>query len=113
MTTKLPQRRIGELEAGPIGLGCMGMTWAYSTGDRDDARSADVIHRAIDVGITLIDTADMYGPFTNEELVGRALAERREHAVLATKGGLIGELIDGRPAVRHDARPEHLRRALD
>jgi aryl-alcohol dehydrogenase-like predicted oxidoreductase len=112
MTMKLPQRRIGELEVGAIGLGCMGMTWAYSTGDRDDARSAAVIHRAIDVGITLIDTADMYGPFTNEELVGRVLSGRRDEVVLATKVGLVVKDVETFEMVR-DGRPEHVREGID
>jgi diketogulonate reductase-like aldo/keto reductase len=84
----MPRRRIGSsgLEAGAVGLGCMGMTWAYTTGERDDEPSTAVIHRAIELGVTLIDTADMYGPFTNEALVGRALQGRRDEVVLATKG---------------------------
>src|SRR5215208_7529863 len=89
MTSTLPQRRLGPFDVGAIGLGCMGMTWAYTTGSRDDERSAAVIHRAIDLGVTLIDTADVYGPFTNEEVVGRALAGRRDDVVLATKGGMV------------------------
>jgi aryl-alcohol dehydrogenase-like predicted oxidoreductase len=111
----LPVRRLGRdgPAVGAIGLGCMGMSWSYDPAERDDEASVAVIRRALELGVTLIDTADMYGPFTNEELVGRALAGRREQAVLATKGGLIGELVDGRPTVRHDARPEHLRRAVD
>ena len=81
--------RLGSsgLEAGAVGLGCM--TWAYGVDDRDEARSITVIHRALELGVTLVDTADMYGPFTNEELVGRALAGRRDEAVLATKVGLV------------------------
>jgi aryl-alcohol dehydrogenase-like predicted oxidoreductase len=112
MTTKLPQRRIGPFEVGAIGLGCMGMTWAYTTGDRDDARSAAVIHRAIDVGMTLIDTADVYGPFTNEKLVGRALSGRRDEVVLATKVGLVVEDIETLRIAR-DGRPEHVRDGID
>jgi aryl-alcohol dehydrogenase-like predicted oxidoreductase len=112
MTTKLPQRRIGELSVGAVGLGCMGMTWAYTTGDRDDARSAAVIHRAIDAGVTLIDTADAYGPFTNEELVGRALAGRRDEVVLATKVGLVVEDVETLRLGR-DGRPEHVREGID
>ena len=95
-------------EVGPIGLGCMGMSWGYDPADRDDERSIGVIHRALDIGVTLLDTADAYGPFTNEELVGRALAGRRDEAVLATKCGLavedVAEYVMGR-----DGRPEHVR----
>src|ERR1700690_2976997 len=78
-------------EVGVIGLGCMGMTASYDLATpRDDATSIAVIHQALDLGMTLIDTADAYGPYTNEELVGRALSGgQRERAVLATKVGLI------------------------
>ena len=82
-----PRLGSSALEAGAVGLGCM--TWAYGVDDRDEARSITVIHRALELGVTLVDTADMYGPFTNEELVGRALAGRRDEAVLATKVGLV------------------------
>jgi aryl-alcohol dehydrogenase-like predicted oxidoreductase len=112
MTTKLPQRRIGPFEVGAVGLGCMGMTWAYNTGSRDDERSAAVIHRALDLGVTLIDTADVYGPFTNEEVVGRALAGRRDEVVLATKVGLVVEDIETLTLGR-DGRPEHVHEAID
>jgi aryl-alcohol dehydrogenase-like predicted oxidoreductase len=112
MTTTLPQRRLGPFEVGAIGLGCMGMTWAYTTGERDDARSAAVIGRAIELGVTLIDTADMYGPYTNEELVGRALQDRRDEVVLATKVGLVVEDVETYKLVR-DGRPEHVREGID
>lgn len=101
----------GGPAVGAIGLGCMGMTHAYDPGGRDDAGSIEVIHRAIDLGITLIDTADVYGPFTNESLVGRALAGRRDEVVLATKVGLVGDSPGGQ--LRHDGRPEHVRRSID
>ena len=116
MTPSPLRRRLGssDLEVGPIGLGCMGMSWAYGIGDRDEARSIAVIQRAIDLGVTLIDTADVYGPFTNEELVGRALAGRRDEVVLATKCGLV---VDGTEAegwqIRRDGRPEHVHAAID
>jgi aryl-alcohol dehydrogenase-like predicted oxidoreductase len=89
----------------------MGMTYAYTTGGQDDATSIAVLNRALDLGVTLIDTADVYGPFTNEELVGRALAGRREDAVLATKVGLVIEGTDGPPG--RDGSPSHIRDGID
>ncbi len=107
------QRRLGTNgpEVGAVGLGCMGMTTAYDTNERDDEESVRVIHRAIELGVVLIDTAEVYGPYENEELVGRALAARamRERVVLATKTGLVRE--DGR--IRRDGRPERIREAID
>lgn len=94
---------------GPIGLGCMGMSWAYGAAERDDQQSVAVLHRALDLGVTLIDTSDVYGPFTNEQLVGRALAGRRDEAVLATKVGLV--ITDG--AMVRDGSPEHIRAGID
>lgn len=89
----------------------MGMTSSYTVGTRDDDESIRVIHQAIDLGMTLIDTSDVYGPFTNEELVGRALsamAGRRDEVVLATKVGLVippgGTIAD----MYRDGRPEHI-----
>src|SRR5690349_17592567 len=80
-------------QVGVIGLGCMGMTHSYDMETpRDEATSVAVIHQALDLGMTLMDTADAYGPYTNEELIGRALAgAHRERAVLATKVGLISD----------------------
>ncbi|TKG70514.1 aldo/keto reductase [Prauserella endophytica] len=101
-------------EVGAIGLGCMGMTWAY--GGTTDAESPDeVIGRALELGLNFVDTADMYGPFTNEEVVGAALKGRRDDVVLATKGGNVVRLTeDGAPAMpAQDGRPEHLRQAID
>ncbi|MDP9398872.1 MAG: aldo/keto reductase [Actinomycetota bacterium] len=97
---------------GAVGLGCMGMSWAYPTGGTDDARSLEVLTRALDLGVTLLDTADVYGPFTNEELVGRALRGRREEAVLATKVGLVASGPPGSGLAR-DGRPEHVRAGID
>ena len=107
-------RRLGSAgEVGAVGLGCMGMSWAYGAAERDDGASRDVLRRALDLGVTLIDTADVYGPFTNEELVGSGLAGRRDEAFLATKCGLVvgaGGLAAG---IGRDGRPEHVRAAID
>lgn len=102
-------RKIGNqgLAAGAIGLGCMGMTHAYGGGD--EAESIATIHRALDCGVTLLDTAEVYGPHTNEELVGKAIRGRRKEVVLATKFGIVlgsgGTQLDGSPA--------NARRAVD
>ena len=90
---RIPQRTLGRdgPAVGAIGLGCMGMTWAYNPEDRDEAESVATIHRAVELGVTLLDTADMYGPFTNEELVGKALAGRRDQASWPPSAGLVVE----------------------
>ena len=108
-------------EVGVIGLGCMGMTFSYDMETpRDDTTSIAVIHRALDLGMTLIDTADAYGPYTNEELVGRALAGgHRDRAVLATKVGLLTDSVEdvkpggSAPGAGRDGRPEHVRASID
>jgi aryl-alcohol dehydrogenase-like predicted oxidoreductase len=99
------------MQVGEIGLGCMPMNWAY-VGEASDTESIAVIHRALDLGMTLLDTSDVYGPFTNEELVGRALEGHRERAVVATKAGLVVGPNGGYP-MDNDARPEHIREAVD
>jgi aryl-alcohol dehydrogenase-like predicted oxidoreductase len=110
---------LGGPQVGVIGLGCMGMTASYDMETpRDEATSISVIHQALDLGATLIDTADVYGPFTNEQLVGRALAgARREQAVLATKVGFIRDTsIPGETGTKRfvkNGRPEHVRAAID
>jgi aryl-alcohol dehydrogenase-like predicted oxidoreductase len=90
----------------------MGMSWAYNPEDRDDERSIAVIRHAIELGVTLIDTADVYGPFTNETLVGRALEGHRDEVVLATKCGLEATSVTPMEIVRN-GRPEHVREAID
>jgi len=106
-------------QVGVIGLGCMGMTFSYDMATpRDDDTSIAVIRAALDRGVSLIDTADVYGPYTNEELVGRALAGgHRERAVLATKVGLVVSDPtggpDNSPLIVNNGRPEHVRQSID
>jgi aryl-alcohol dehydrogenase-like predicted oxidoreductase len=103
----------GGPAVGAIGLGCMPMSWAYLGAGEDEDASVRVVHRALDLGVTLLDTADVYGPFTNESLVGRALAGRRDDdAVVATKTGLVVGANGGYP-LANDARPSHVRDAID
>src|SRR5262249_43253217 len=85
----MKQAHLAELEVGRLGLGAMGMSVAYAGAGSDDAESIRTVHRAIELGVTLIDTAEVYGPYANEELVARALQGRRDQVVLATKFGLI------------------------
>jgi aryl-alcohol dehydrogenase-like predicted oxidoreductase len=92
-----------------IGLGCMGMSQSY--GQPDEAESKATLARALELGITLFDTADIYGPFTNEELVGRELRERREEIVLASKCGLVPPMPGSDRRI--DGSPEHIRAACD
>ncbi|MBB6144432.1 aryl-alcohol dehydrogenase-like predicted oxidoreductase [Silvibacterium bohemicum] len=106
----LSRRKLGAqgLEVSMIGLGCMGMSWAYGTGD--DTESTAVIHRAIDLGCTFFDTAEAYGPYKNEELLGAALSGFRDKVQLATK---FGFLIRDNKRVGTDSRPEHIRAVVD
>ena len=108
----LASRTLGttaSLDVSAIGLGCMGMSEFYGT--RDEAQATATIHRALELGATFLDTADMYGPFTNERLVGRAIADRRDQVVLATKFGNEREEDGTRLGV--NGRPEYVRRAAD
>jgi aryl-alcohol dehydrogenase-like predicted oxidoreductase len=112
----MQKRKLGGegLYVSAQGLGCMGMSEFYGTADEDEAVAT--IHRAIELGVTFLDTADMYGPFTNEKLVGRAIADRRDKVVLATKfgnertedGGFVG--INGKPEYVHKAADASLER---
>src|SRR6202789_3664055 len=96
---------LGGLEVSRIGLGTMGMSTAYTGAGTDDAESIRTIHRALDLGVTLIDTAEVYGPYINEELLARALPGRRDQVVLATKFGLISHT--GRDGL--DSSPDNIR----
>src|SRR5213592_5023138 len=108
-------RQLGGLTVSAIGLGCMGMSEFY--GPTDEAESLATIHRALDLGVTLLDTSDMYGPFINEELVGRAVEGRRDEVVLATKFGVVRgpsngatRSLNGSPAYVRQACEASLRR---
>ncbi len=112
--TSIPSRTLGSHDGGltvsALGLGCMGMSDFY--GGRDEDRGVRTIHRALELGVTFLDTADMYGPFTNEELVGRAIADRRDDVVLATKFGIQRDPSD--PTRRGiNGRPEYVREAAE
>ena len=102
---------LGTLDVGRIGLGAMGMSTAFTGAGKDDAESIRTIHRALDLGVTLLDTAEIYGPFTNEELVGEALKDRRDQVVLATKFGMISHAGDGPGHL--DSSPANIRLALE
>ncbi|MGW5094536.1 aldo/keto reductase [Streptomyces nodosus] len=107
----MERRTIGTaaLEVGAVGLGCMPMNWAYSGSRQRGDESLRTVHRALDRGVTLLDTADMYGPFTNELLVGRALKGRRAEAFVSTKVGLLV----GDQHIVANGRPGYVRRACD
>ncbi|MGZ4593841.1 MAG: aldo/keto reductase [Actinomycetes bacterium] len=105
----MQQRTIGELTVSALGLGCMGMSEFYGTSDQ--AEAVATIHRALDLGVTFLDTADMYGPFTNERLVGGAIKGRRDEVVLATKFG--NERAPDGSRLGVNGRPDYVRRAVD
>jgi aryl-alcohol dehydrogenase-like predicted oxidoreductase len=102
---------VGGIDVSRMGLGCMGMSGVYQ-GYGDDAESVRTIRRAIDLGVTMLDTAEIYGPFSNEELVGRAIAERRDEVVVATKVGWMAHR--GREVSRElDGSPENIRISVE
>jgi aryl-alcohol dehydrogenase-like predicted oxidoreductase len=106
------QRKLGSqgLNVSCLGLGCMGMTWAYGT-DRDETESIATIHEALDLGVTFLDTAEVYGPFTNEVLVGKAVKGRRASVVIATKFGFTFD--EAGRITGADSRPERVREAVN
>jgi aryl-alcohol dehydrogenase-like predicted oxidoreductase len=103
--------KLRDLDVSRIGLGAMGMSAAYTGAGRDDAESIRTIQRALELGVTLLDTAEIYGPFTNEELVGRAIKGRRDQVVVATKFGMISH-AGGGPGVL-DSSPANIRTAVE
>ncbi|MDQ0845269.1 aldo/keto reductase [Streptomyces sp. V1I6] len=107
----MERRAIGAagLEVGAVGLGCMPMSWAYSSSQQRGDRSLRTVHSALDAGSSLLDTADMYGPFTNELLLGRVLKERRADAFVSTKAGLLV----GDQHIVANGRPGYVKRACD
>ncbi|WP_019630496.1 aldo/keto reductase [Actinomadura atramentaria] len=107
-------REFAGTRVGAVGLGCMGMSWAYSASERDDDASVALIRTALDLGVTFLDTAQIYGVGHNETLVGRALAGRRDGVVVATKTGLVATPSDtGQAAIGRDARPETVKRSAE
>lgn len=106
----IPTRKLGNqgLEVSALGLGCMGMSQSY--GVPDDRESVATIHRALELGVTFLDTAEAYGPYTNEELLGRALKGRRHQVILATK---FGFRFEGQHIAGTNSRPKHIREVAD
>jgi aryl-alcohol dehydrogenase-like predicted oxidoreductase len=107
----MQKRKLGQLEVSAIGLGCMGMSFAYGVAEeRDERESIATIHRALELGVNFLDTAEVYGPFTNEELLARALKGKRESVIIATKFGFN---IENGKMMGTDSRPEHIREAVE
>src|SRR5437762_3853135 len=107
----MQKRKLGQLEVSAIGLGCMGMSASYGTSDeRDERESIATIHRALELGVNFFDTAEAYGPFTNEELLARALKGKRDRVIIATK---FGFKFDQNGIAGVDSRPAHIREAVE
>jgi aryl-alcohol dehydrogenase-like predicted oxidoreductase len=103
--------KLRDLDVSRIGLGAMGMSAAYTGAGSDDAESIRTIHRALELGVTLLDTAEIYGPYTNEQLVGRAIRGHRDQVVLATKFGWVSHAGGGPGHL--DSSPANLRTAVE
>jgi aryl-alcohol dehydrogenase-like predicted oxidoreductase len=113
--SNMKKRKLGKsgLEVSAIGLGCMGMSFSYGP-PKDKKEMTDLLHAAVERGVTFFDTAEVYGPFTNEELVGEALAPFRKQVLIATKFGFDLSGSDKRPgAAGLDSRPEHIKQAVE
>jgi len=108
----LPVRRLGTLEVSAVGLGCMPMSWGYSVGEADPVEVRATLHRAVELGVTLLDTADVYGPFTNEEIIGKYVVAEglRDEVVIASKCGLVP--VDSQSYGR-DGTPAHVKSACE
>jgi aryl-alcohol dehydrogenase-like predicted oxidoreductase len=110
-TAPLPRRRLGSLDVSAVGLGCMSMVAGFYTHPAPDRRDMiALIRAAVDRGVTFFDTAEVYGPFTSEEIVGEALAPVRGRVQIATKFGFV---FDGNRTMGRNSRPEHIKRAVD
>src|SRR6478672_9109759 len=109
----MQKRKLGKsnLEVSAIGLGCMGMSWSYGP-PKDKPEMISLLHAAVDSGVTFFDTAEVYGPFTNEELVGEGLAPFRGRVVIATKFGFKLDPKSGR-SIGVDSRPEHIKEVAE
>jgi aryl-alcohol dehydrogenase-like predicted oxidoreductase len=108
----MEQRKLGQLTVPAMGLGCMGMSAFYGTTDEEE--STATIHRAIEIGVNFLDTAEIYGPYKNEELIGRAIAGRRDEVILATKFGNRPAPTDANPMARViDGSPANVRRSIE
>src|SRR3954470_3308604 len=109
--TVMKHIKLGDLDVSRIGLGLVSMSYAYTGANTDDAESIRTIHRALELGVTLLDTAEVYGPYINEELLGKALKGRRDQAVVATKFGMISHAHGGPGHL--DSSPANIRTAVE